>query len=84
MQFLEALFQAAVEFALDGPAPGIAADDLPGDRNAPRPHLVDPFWSVRAAAELGWEGVSAPVQYRLGQQQLKRNLARQQQMALAV
>jgi anthraniloyl-CoA monooxygenase len=49
-----------------------------------RPHLVDPFWSVRAAAELGFEGLQAPVQYRLGQQQLKRNLARQQQMALAV
>jgi anthraniloyl-CoA monooxygenase len=49
-----------------------------------RPHLVDPFWSVRAAAELGYEGVPAPVQYRLGQQQLKRNLARQQQIALAV
>jgi anthraniloyl-CoA monooxygenase len=49
-----------------------------------RPHLVDPFWSVRAAAELGWDGIQAPVQYRLGQQQLKRNLQRQQQMALAV
>lgn len=49
-----------------------------------RPHLVDPFWSVRAAAELGWEGLRAPDQYRLGQQQLKRNLARQQQMAIAV
>jgi anthraniloyl-CoA monooxygenase len=49
-----------------------------------RPHLVDPFWSVRAAAELGWEGLAAPRQYRLGQQQLKRNIARQQQMALAV
>ncbi len=49
-----------------------------------RPHLVDPFWSVRAAAELGYDGLPAPTQYRQGQQQLKRNLARQQQMALAV
>jgi anthraniloyl-CoA monooxygenase len=49
-----------------------------------RPHLVDPFWSVRAAAELGYDGVAAPMQYRAGQQQLKRNLARQQQAALAV
>jgi anthraniloyl-CoA monooxygenase len=49
-----------------------------------RPHLVDPFWSVRAAAELGYEGIKAPVQYRLGQQQLKRNIARQQLTNLAV
>ncbi len=49
-----------------------------------RPHLVDPFWSVRAAAELGYEGLAAPKQYRPGQQQLKRNIARQQAMALPV
>ena len=45
-----------------------------------RPHLMDPNWSLRAAAELGWEGLPAPEQYRLGQQQLRRNLERQQAM----
>jgi len=41
-----------------------------------RPHLMDPNWSLRAAAELGVEGPSPPVQYRQGYDQLKRNLAR--------
>src|SRR5690606_34727584 len=35
-----------------------------------RPHLVDPFWTLRAAAELGWAGVEAPSPYRGGEQQL--------------
>ena len=43
-----------------------------------RPHLVDPFWSLRAAAELGWAGVSAPVQYQRGEEQLRRNMARRE------
>lgn len=43
-----------------------------------RPHLVDPFWSLRAAAELGWDGLAAPPQYRAGQAQLRRNLARRE------
>jgi anthraniloyl-CoA monooxygenase len=47
-----------------------------------RPHLVDPFWTLRAAAELGWAGLAAPVQYRAGQQQLARNLARADQVAV--
>jgi anthraniloyl-CoA monooxygenase len=41
-----------------------------------RPHLVDPFWSLRAAAELGWPGAKPPVQYRQGYAQMQRNLAR--------
>ena len=44
-----------------------------------RPHLADPNWSLRAAAELGWRGVQPPVQYRAGFAQLARNLERQQQ-----
>jgi len=44
-----------------------------------RPHLADPFWTLRAAAELGFDGLSAPVQYRAGHAQLKRNLARREQ-----
>ncbi len=48
-----------------------------------RPHLVDPFWSLRAAAELGYGGVSAPVQYLGGEQQLRRLMARREQMERA-
>ncbi|MES2834551.1 MAG: bifunctional salicylyl-CoA 5-hydroxylase/oxidoreductase [Pseudomonadota bacterium] len=46
-----------------------------------RPHLADPNWSLRAAAELGWRGVQPPVQYRAGFAQLARNLEKQQQQA---
>jgi hypothetical protein len=31
---------------------------------------------LRAAAELGWSGLNAPVQYDAGQKQMQRNLAR--------
>jgi anthraniloyl-CoA monooxygenase len=41
-----------------------------------RPHLVDPFWSLRAAAELGVAGPAPPKQYRQGHAQMRRNLAR--------
>jgi len=41
-----------------------------------RPHLMDPNWSVRAAAELGYGGVAPPKQYRAGYAQMQRNLAR--------
>lgn len=41
-----------------------------------RPHLVDPFWSLRAAAELGVNGPAPPKQYRQGYAQMQRNLAR--------
>jgi len=41
-----------------------------------RPHLVDPFWSLRAAAELGVKGPAPPKQYRQGYAQMQRNLAR--------
>jgi anthraniloyl-CoA monooxygenase len=44
-----------------------------------RPHLADPNWTLRAAAELGWRGIQPPVQYRAGFAQLARNLERQQQ-----
>jgi anthraniloyl-CoA monooxygenase len=45
-----------------------------------RPHLVDPFWTLRAAAELGYDGVHAPVQYDAGERQLRRNAARREQI----
>ncbi|WP_426027532.1 bifunctional salicylyl-CoA 5-hydroxylase/oxidoreductase [Brevundimonas sp. TWP2-3-4b2] len=44
-----------------------------------RPHLADPNWSLRTAAETGWRGVQPPVQYLAGFAQLARNLERQQQ-----
>jgi anthraniloyl-CoA monooxygenase len=43
-----------------------------------RPHLVDPFWSMRAAAELGWRGIEPPVQYRQGYAQMQRNITRRE------
>jgi anthraniloyl-CoA monooxygenase len=44
-----------------------------------RPHLSDPNWSLRAAAELGWRGIRPPDPYLAGFSQLARNLERQQQ-----
>ncbi|HEX8571086.1 MAG TPA: bifunctional salicylyl-CoA 5-hydroxylase/oxidoreductase, partial [Caulobacteraceae bacterium] len=44
-----------------------------------RPHLSDPFWSLRAAAELRHDGLQPIVQYEAGHRQLKRILERQQQ-----
>jgi len=41
-----------------------------------RPHLVDPAWTLRAAAEAGERGVSVPEAYRLGQDQARRLAAR--------
>jgi len=43
-----------------------------------RPHLMDPNWALRAAAELGWTGVNAPAQYRAGYAQMQRNIARKE------
>lgn len=45
-----------------------------------RPHLMDPNWALRAAAELGYDGVKAPPQYLMGQAQMKRNLSRREQI----
>ncbi|MEM6582168.1 MAG: bifunctional salicylyl-CoA 5-hydroxylase/oxidoreductase [Pseudomonadota bacterium] len=51
-----------------------------------RPHLMDPNWTLRAAAQTGYsgEGVSYPVQYEAGFAQLARNLARAAEMAINV
>ena len=43
-----------------------------------RPHLMDPNWSLRAAAELGWSGLASPVQYRAGYQQMQRLAGRRE------
>jgi anthraniloyl-CoA monooxygenase len=41
-----------------------------------RPHLADPYWTLHAAAALGYSDVEWPVQYLSGKAQLERNLAR--------
>lgn len=41
-----------------------------------RPHLMDPNWSLRAAAELGYAKLKPPKQYRTGYAQMQRMLSR--------
>lgn len=41
-----------------------------------RPHLTDPYWTLRSAAEQGFDGVAWPKQYLSGRDQLVRNLKR--------
>ncbi len=49
-----------------------------------RPHLMDPNWTLRAAAQQHYQGeaVRIPVQYETGFEQLERNLQRAAEMAL--
>src|SRR4051812_8136873 len=39
-----------------------------------RPHLSDPYWTLHAAAEQGYEQQPWPLQYLTGKEQLERNL----------
>jgi anthraniloyl-CoA monooxygenase len=48
-----------------------------------RPHLVDPFWTLRAAAQLDYRDVAVPLQYLNGMAQLARNLKRDSEVAAA-
>ena len=41
-----------------------------------RPHLSDPFWTLHAAAELGYADQPWPLQYLTGKTQLERELNR--------
>jgi anthraniloyl-CoA monooxygenase len=41
-----------------------------------RPHLADPYWTLRAAAQLGYQGQAWPPPYRAGGEQLNRLLTR--------
>jgi len=43
-----------------------------------RPHLMDPNWSLRAAAELGYGKLAPPKQYRTGYAQMQRMLSRKE------
>ena len=49
-----------------------------------RPHLADPFWTLRAAAEQHYTDIVWPKQYYMGRLQLERNLDRAAQLALQV
>jgi anthraniloyl-CoA monooxygenase len=49
-----------------------------------RPHLADPYWTLHAAASLGYDGVTWPDQYLTGRDQLLRNLARAAQAGSGV
>ena len=49
-----------------------------------RPHLIDPFWTLRAAAQLDYREVHVPPQYINGMAQLARNLKRDAETAAAL
>ncbi len=44
-----------------------------------RPHLWDPSWTLRAAAQLGYDGARWPEQYRSGQRQIETLMRRARQ-----
>jgi anthraniloyl-CoA monooxygenase len=46
-----------------------------------RPHLADPYWTLHAAAQLGYADLPWPAPYLTGKAQLERNLARAAQLA---
>jgi anthraniloyl-CoA monooxygenase len=46
-----------------------------------RPHLADPFWTLHAAAQLGYRQAAWPVQYIAGKDQLERLIARAREMS---
>jgi len=46
-----------------------------------RPHLADPYWTLHAAAQLGYADAPWPLPYLAGKAQLERNLARAQATA---
>ncbi|HEY1680080.1 MAG TPA: bifunctional salicylyl-CoA 5-hydroxylase/oxidoreductase [Candidatus Tumulicola sp.] len=48
-----------------------------------RPHLADPFWTLHAAAQLGYAEADWPVQYVPGKQQLERLIERAAEQAAA-
>ena len=49
-----------------------------------RPHLADPFWTLHAAAALGYEHAGWPVQYLPGKQQLERLIQRAKETLVVV
>jgi anthraniloyl-CoA monooxygenase len=49
-----------------------------------RPHLIDPFWTLRAAAALDYRDIHVPPQYLTGQALLARLLHREAEAAAAL
>jgi anthraniloyl-CoA monooxygenase len=49
-----------------------------------RPHLIDPMWTLRAAAALDYRDVAVPPQYLNGMTQLARNMKRDAEAAAAL
>jgi anthraniloyl-CoA monooxygenase len=49
-----------------------------------RPHLIDPMWTLRAAAALDYRDIYIPPQYLNGMSQLARNLKREAEAAAAL
>jgi len=49
-----------------------------------RPHLADPYWTLHAAAQLGYREQDWPRQYLSGRNQYARNLARAAEMVINV
>ena len=49
-----------------------------------RPHLADPNWTLRAAAEQEFGDIPWPKQYLSGKEQLERNLKRAAEMAINI
>ena len=49
-----------------------------------RPHLADPYWTLRAAADLGYDGVQWPKPYLRGRDQLRRLVSRAEPMTAKV
>ncbi len=49
-----------------------------------RPHLIDPAWTLRAAAQHGYHGARVPPPYLGGQQQLERNFERAAEIEAAL
>jgi anthraniloyl-CoA monooxygenase len=47
-----------------------------------RPHLADPYWTLHAAALLGYDEQAWPVQYLSGRSQYERNLKRGAEMVV--
>jgi anthraniloyl-CoA monooxygenase len=47
-----------------------------------RPHLIDPMWTLRAAAGHDYRGIHVPPPYRGGMAQLARNMKRDAEAAL--
>ncbi len=49
-----------------------------------RPHLADPYWTLHAAAELGYDAQVWPLPYLPGREQYLRNRGRRQDLEAAI